>query len=203
MFVGSDVNARGTGLPLVALRSLAMQASIDQLGIEYMLTGSLVSSLQGEPRASHDIDIVAKLALSAAEQLVAEFPPPRYYADPDSMREAIQHGEMFNVIDVHEGEKVDVWLLTDMPFDRSRFARRQREVFEETAVVVSAPEDTILAKLRWCDLSGGSEKQYGDALRVYEVQHGELDLGYLESWVETLGVQKLWQRLLREAEPIA
>jgi hypothetical protein len=30
-------------------------------GIEYMLTGSLVSSLQGVPRLTHDIDIVVNL----------------------------------------------------------------------------------------------------------------------------------------------
>ncbi len=39
---------------------------------------------------------------------------------------------------------------------------------------------TILAKLRWAKLSGGSEKQFTDALRVFEVQAGELDLDYLE-----------------------
>jgi hypothetical protein len=32
MFGNSDVNARGSGLPLVALRSLAMQASIIRHG---------------------------------------------------------------------------------------------------------------------------------------------------------------------------
>jgi hypothetical protein len=31
---------------------------------------------------------------------------------------------------------------------------------------VSSPEDTILAKLRWAKLLGGSEKQITDALRV-------------------------------------
>jgi hypothetical protein len=30
----------------------------DRLSIPLMLTGSLVSSLQGEPRATHDIDVV-------------------------------------------------------------------------------------------------------------------------------------------------
>jgi len=39
----------------------------------------------------------------------------------------------------------------------------------DTEIWVSSPEDTILAKLRWANLSGGSEKQFIDALRVYEV----------------------------------
>jgi hypothetical protein len=65
---------------------------------------------------------------------------------------------------------------------------------------VSSPEDTILAKLRWAKLSGGSEKQCTDALRVYEVQFGKLDLEYLERWVKKLDVESLWERLKEEAE---
>ncbi|MBT9162957.1 MAG: hypothetical protein DDT27_01522 [Dehalococcoidia bacterium] len=65
---------------------------------------------------------------------------------------------------------------------------------------VSTPEDTILAKLRWAKLSGGSEKQFTDALRVYEVQYGQLDIDYLKHWVKTLDIESLWKRLTNEAE---
>lgn len=61
-------------------------------------------------------------------------------------------------------------------------------------------KDTILAKLRWAKLAGGSEKQFTDALRVYEVQFGKLDLGYLEQWVKKLKIESLWRRLIDEAE---
>jgi hypothetical protein len=67
---------------------------------------------------------------------------------------------------------------------------------------ISTPEDTILAKLRWANLSGGSEKQFMDAMRVYEVQHGKLDLDYLKNWVSQLQLNELWNRLKTEARPI-
>ncbi|MGD2154528.1 MAG: hypothetical protein PVG79_14760 [Gemmatimonadales bacterium] len=67
---------------------------------------------------------------------------------------------------------------------------------------VSSPEDTILAKLRWARLSGGSQKQETDALRVYEVQYSLLDTEYMEGWVEALGLRAEWQRLLEVARPI-
>ena len=35
--------------------------SLDDLDVEYMLTGSIVSSLQGEPRSTHDIDLVVAI----------------------------------------------------------------------------------------------------------------------------------------------
>ena len=53
---------------------------------------------------------------------------------------------------------------------------------------VSTPEDTILMKLRCSAQAGGSEKHLGDALRVYELQAGSLDEGYLDEWAVRLEV---------------
>jgi len=150
-------------------------ARLQQAGIEHMLTGSVVSSLQGEPRATHDIDVVIALRGTS---------------------------ELFNMLDAREGDKVDFWLLSDDDFDRSRFSRRVTEQFEGTSLVVSRPEDTILGKLKWSAMSGGSEKQFTDALRVYEVQHGQLDQGYLDAWAARLDVSVLLDRLRAQAEPI-
>ncbi len=57
-------------------------------------------------------------------------------------------------------------------------------------------------KLKWANASGGSEKQFHDALRVYEIQSAILDKSYMESWLEPLQITVLWQRLLAEAKPI-
>ena len=173
--------------------------TLDQAEIEYMITGSVVSSLQGEPRSTHDIDIVVAIQKSKAHRLVGFFSFPDFYLDEDSILDAIQRQSMFNLMDLSEGDKVDFWILTDEPFDRSRFSRRYREEFVGLKLYVSSPEDTILAKLRWAKLSGGSEKQFTDALRVYEVQYRRLDLDYLEHWAKRLDVESLWKRLTDEA----
>jgi hypothetical protein len=109
---------------------------------------------------------------------------------------------MFNLIDSHTGDKVDFWLLTDQPFDRMRFSRRRVEEVMGLQIAVSAPEDTILAKLRWAKLSGGSKKQFTDALRVYEVQSGNLDIAYLQDWANKIGVKDLLEEIEAEAETI-
>ncbi len=139
--------------------------ALDRAKIQYMITGSVASSLQGEPRSTHD-----------------------------------NRRTMFNLMDLRGGDKVNFWILTDEPFDRSRFSRRYREEFMGLKMQVSSPEDTILAKLRWANLSGGSEKQFTDALRVYEVQYGKLDRDYLNHWARNLYVESLWKRLMNEAE---
>src|SRR5207237_88204 len=101
-----------------------------------------------------------------------------------------------------EGGKVDFWLLTLEEFDKSRFHRKYVEEVFGFTLKVSAPEDTILQKLRWARLSGGSEKLFTDALRVYEVQALVLDRSYLDDWADRLGVRDLWERLLIEAQEI-
>jgi hypothetical protein len=178
---------------------------LDAMGIEYMISGSIASSLQGEPRASHDIDIVVAVRAPAAEvaaQLKVAFPEPDFYLDDEAVREAIVARSMFNLLDAREGGKVDFWLLTDEDFDRARFDRRYVEVFEGQRLFVSRPEDTILMKLRWAAMLGGSEKQFTDALRVWEVQHGRLDEEYLDRWARALQVADALGRLRQEARPL-
>jgi hypothetical protein len=175
---------------------------LETAGIEYMVTGSVVSSLQGEPRSTHDADVVVDLAVPQAELLLAAFSPPAYYLSEQSVREAIQRGAMFNLLSMSDGDKVDFWLLKSEPFDRSRFSRRLVADIHGVQFKVSTPEDTILAKLDWAAKSGGSEKQFNDALRVYELQYPTLDQKYLQTWAHQLNVVPLWERLKSTAEPL-
>lgn len=173
---------------------------LNQSEIPYMITGSIVSSLQGEPRSTHDIDIVIDIQKLKAKKLIKAFSFPNFYLDEDSIFAAINKQRMFNLIDVTTGDKVDFWILTDEPFDQLRFSRKINEKFMDIKMQVSTSEDTILSKLRWAKLSGGSEKQFIDALRVYEVQYGKLDMDYLNHWVKELDIQLLWKRLKNESE---
>ena len=174
--------------------------TLEDAGIEYMVTGSVASSLQGEPRSTHDIDLVVALQRSTIQKLIDAFPPPDFCASEASTLDAIETGGMFNIIDTNEGDKIDFWTLTDEPFDRSRFSRKYVEDVMGFSIQVSSPEDTILAKLKWSQLSGGSEKQFADALRVYEIQYGKLDLDYLADWAKTLDVESTLKRLQNAAQ---
>lgn len=131
--------------------------TLKDFGIEYMVTGSVASSLQGEPRSTHDIDLVVVLRESVAQQLVEAFPPPDFYLSEASILDAIDTGDMFDIIDTNEGDKIDFWMLTDQPFDQSRFSRKYAEDVMELRIQVSSPEDTILAKLKWAQLSGAAK----------------------------------------------
>lgn len=171
-------------------------AVLDASAIDYMITGSIASSLHGEIRLTHDIDIVLSIQESDIPVLIQAFPPPDFYLDEIAIIEAIRSEGMFNLLDINEGDKIDFWLLTNNDFDTSRFKRKIFVDFQSIKMKVSSPEDTILMKLRWAQLSGGSEKQLTDALRVYEVQYDTLDLEYIKNWINKLGVDELYQQLL-------
>jgi len=164
-----------------------------------MVTGSVVSSLQGEPRSTHDIDVVISLCSECSPRLIQQFPAPDFYLDENAVSDAVARKSMFNLLDVNGGDKVDFWMLTGEQYDLARWARRVCENILGEDVMVSAPEDTILAKLNWARMCGGSEKQFTDALRVYEVQLGKLDLDYLHDWAKKLGVEDLLERLESQA----
>ncbi len=172
----------------------------DAIHVDYMVSGSIASSLQGEPRSTHDIDVVVDLTEDKIPGLLAAFPFPDYYLEKENVLEALREQGTFNVIASEDGDKIDFWILTDDPYDQSRFSRRISEEVMGMRLNVSSPEDTILMKLKWAMLSGGSDKQSTDALRVYEVQYGKLDLEYIEKWARILRVGELWKGLKERAE---
>lgn len=174
--------------------------ALEDAQIEYMITGSIASSLYGEPRSTHDIDLVVAIKKTDSKKLLKIFHSPRFYLDEEAIISAIENNDMFNLIDTKEGDKVDFWILRDDPFDQSRFSRRQKEKITDFHMQVATPEDMILIKLKWAKLSGGSEKQFTDSLRIFEVQADKLDIGYIESWVKKLGLESLWKDLKAKAQ---
>jgi hypothetical protein len=172
---------------------------LDALGIDYMVTGAVASSLQGSPRAVHDIDILVRLNEEDPERLLEAFPPPEFHLNEASMRDAISAGGSFSLIHPQSGVKVDFWILTDDGLDRSRLARKQTVIFHGLQFNVSAPEDTILIKLKWAKVMGGKGKLFNDALHIYELQFEKLDLNYLKHWARELGIDDLFTQLQDKA----
>jgi hypothetical protein len=146
--------------------------------------------------------VVVRIGPADASRLISAFAAPQFYLSQSAVEEAVRTRRMFNLLEIDSGEKVGFWLLTNSAFDQSRFARRQRTDVGECFADVSSPEDTILMKLSWAKMAGGSEKQFHDALRVYELQADGLDRAYLNHWASALDVGQLWARLLTVAQPI-
>lgn len=84
----------------------------DGAGVAYMASGSIVSSIQGGPRSTHDIDLEWK-SIKMQLKLAESFPPPEYHLDEESIWKAIEYRDMFNLIEMVNGDKVDFRILKD------------------------------------------------------------------------------------------
>ena len=167
--------------------------ALDDVGVPWMLSGSLASAFHGTPRSTQDIDIIVVLTLRDLPALLAAFPEDDYYLSESAAREAVRVHGQFNVIDLQTGWKVDLILRKQRPFSLAEFDRRvEREVLG-VRVPVCSPEDSILSKLEWASKMGGSDRQLRDVTGIWELQRGALDLDYLGRWAGDLGVLGLWR----------
>jgi len=173
---------------------------LDETNTEYMLTGSIVSSFQGEPRSTHDIDMIIQLSLENVDRLIRYFPAPEYYIDKETTIKNIQTSQLFKLLNTSTGDKIDFYPLPNNEYEITRFRRKIQEEFNDLKVWITTPEDTILSKLRWCKLSNGSEKQFKDALHVYELQKDILDFSYITLWANTLALTDLFEKLKRDVD---
>lgn len=176
--------------------------ALERASIDYMITGSLVSSFQGEPRLSHDVDLVVALDAMQIDTVLQAFSDDEFYLSKEAIEAAVRTRHMFNLLQVSSGDKVDFWLLTDSAFGAMRFSRKLQEPLFGRPMYLSTPEDTILQKLSRAQQSHGSEKQFHNALRVFEVQFPLLDFAYLNHWAVELEVDDQLRRIECAAEPI-
>ncbi len=164
-----------------------LAATLEAAEVPYMLTGSLASTLHGEPRSTQDVDVVVVLTGSSLAALLRALPEDQYYVSEDAAREALRRQGQFNVIDLETGWKVDLILRKRRPFSVAEFERRETRELLGVRVPVCTAEDSVLSKLEWAKLGGGSERQLRDVRGVVERRRGELDLEYIERWAEELG----------------
>jgi hypothetical protein len=173
--------------------------ALDALNISYMVVGSFASNLWGRPRSTHDADMVAEIASDQAGPL-AQLLEDSFYAPEFVIREVAQHpGRHFNAIHLKQPFKVDIWSVQQEPYDRERFQRRVKVEMWGRPVWVASPEDTILHKLVWYKISPALQRQYQDALEVYEIQEPNLEQAYLDRWAQTLNVHEYLDQIREEA----
>jgi hypothetical protein len=167
-------------------------AALDAAGIPYMLTGSFASTLFGAPRTTQDIDIVIDPTSGSLEKLLHGFPEDTYYVSREAAREAYGAEGMFNLVDFATGWKVDLIIRKRRPFSQEEFGRRRMVEVLGTRLFVVTAEDVIVAKLEWAKL-GESERQLRDVAGVFRGQSGELDMDYIQRWVDFMKLGVQWE----------
>jgi hypothetical protein len=183
--------------------------TLERLGIQHVIIGAFAGTSYGVTRTTFDIDIVVELKEPQIIALADAYPSPRFYADPEQMRDAIRWGTLFNIIDSSTGRKVDLIPLTMKPgYDFALAQRIRRDISMTDGATVSAwfarPEDVIVGKLMaWSE--GGSFKHESDIRDIWVAIQLEddpdlsamFDVEYVDAWAKHLGenVEQFWQNL--------
>ncbi|MCL0065687.1 hypothetical protein M1N79_02210 [Dehalococcoidia bacterium] len=173
---------------------------LENAGIPYMISGSLGSSLHGEPRATNDVDLVIAPTARQLDIFIQSL-GEGYYVNGEAAQEAFRGRGTFNVIDYQAGWKADLIIRRNRPFSLEEFRRRIQGNVVGVPVFVVSPEDAILSKLEW-SRAGESERHFRDAQGVAVVQWDTLDKEYLRKWARELNVENLLDNLLRNAEKL-
>jgi hypothetical protein len=174
----------------------------EQLGIRYLVGGSLASSLHGVPRATLDVDLVIEIGQDDVAPFVDSLRGD-FYLDEGAIRDAIDRGTSFNLIDLESYFKADVFVARDDEPGRLQMERSHRYSLGDEPgheLVVASPEDVVAQKLYWFQLGDRvSERQWQDALGVLKVTGTRLDLEYLRRISALLGVAELLAEAARDA----
>lgn len=184
--------------------------ALDEIGAPYMIVGAFGGTIYGITRATLDIDIIVDLSEKDYEALSNKFPLPRYYADPEMIKNSVEMGIMFNIIDSSEGIKADLVPLKREPDYQIAFDRRIRETFtdendEPFEAWVAQPTDIVIGKLEaWNE--GRSNKHPDDIFAIlFFCLRGfssyQVDLEEVAEQAARIGSETLdmWQKTLARA----
>lgn len=172
--------------------------ALQENGIPYAIVGGYSAIYWGRPRFTQDADLLVDLKISQIGLLVDAL-SDEFVVSPEAIQDAVRNRSEFNLIHQAEVFKTDLWVAANTPYDRQVLERRQLGELGDLEVYYQSPEDTILSKLRWCKTANLSERQFGDALGVYEIQERSLHQNYLDHWARVLDVSDLLDKVRAEA----
>ena len=167
---------------------------LTRLQIPYMICGSVASSQYGEPRSTHDVDLVIDPTAQQLAALVKDV-GPGFYVSETAAREAFQRKSMFNLVDFNSGIKVDLIVLGADAFSIEEFGRKQNTIIGGRQFTMVSVEDSILSKLAWNKITP-SERQLRDVRQMILVQGDALDGDYLRKWAKVLDVNEQLEAML-------
>lgn len=170
-------------------------APLERAGIEYMVTGSVASIIYGEPRLTHDVDLVLSLEIENASELTDIFPLKGFYVPPvEVIRSEILRGAKghFNIITLATGFKADIYPAGIDELHQWALAKKRRFQFGEVSIWMAPPEYVILRKLEYYK-EGESDKHLRDISNMLKASGDMIDFEFLEKMIAKNGLTAQWQ----------
>ena len=172
----------------------------EALGLSYMVTGSVAAIVYGEPRFTHDVDLVVRVEGSRdAEALADTFPLDEFYCAPPeviAVEAARRRRGHFNIIHHDSGFKADVYLFAKDGLHAWGMANRRRVEVQGEDVWLAPPEYVIVRKLEYFR-EGGAAKHVDDIRGILALT--PVDDEALRARIDALGLNQIWSEVGRSS----
>ena len=175
---------------------------LEKVQIPYFVTGAVASIIYGEPRLTHDIDLVVELDDEKVEDIIDAFPADEFYCPPiEVIKLEIKrpYRGHFNLIHQETGFKADIYLFGQDKLHVWAMSKRRRYETEEGPIWLAPPEYVILRKLEYYR-EGKSEKHLNDIRNIMEVSSEIINKEVLLQKIGTYGLEEEWENVFESSE---
>ncbi len=158
-------------------------SKLNQLDCEYMVTGSVASMHYGEPRFTHDIDLVFSIKNQNLKSFENIFPLDDFYFPPLEVIQLEINRSLrghFNIIHNETGFKADIYTLGNDPLLKWGLLNKQKVEFDNCLLYVAPPEYVIIQKMNYWE-EGKSEKHIRDISAMIDTLEDNLKLDLIKS----------------------
>ena len=167
-----------------------------EIRARFIVTGSIAAIVYGEPRLTHDLDLLIFLTREQIDRLPEIFPSEQFYCPPPEVilfEAGREHRGHLNLIHIQTGFKADLYFEGNDPLHHWAFAKALTLRFMGEEVRVAPPEYVILRKLEFFR-EGGSEKHLRDIRMMLKNSGERMNLQKLSELVAERGLQPVWER---------
>ncbi|MBZ0200015.1 MAG: hypothetical protein K8H86_09115 [Ignavibacteriaceae bacterium] len=167
----------------------------DKLKSPYMVTGSVASIVYGEPRLTHDIDIVVTIPLPLIEKFQQLFPADEFYCPPIEVlkNEVIRENRGHcNIIHHTSGFKADIYFAGKDNFQHWALENIRVIDFLGEAMPIAPVEYVIIKKLEFYK-EGKAQKHINDIISILENSKEIINFDLLNKFLAQFGLAEEWK----------
>lgn len=165
------------------------------LNINFIISGSVASIVYGDPRVTHDIDLVIDIAKHDVDNLAKVFTNGEFYLPPKEVinleinRSSRGH---FNIIHMETGFKADVYLSGNDEFQKWALQNRREIKFDASLLPIAPIEYLIIKKLEFYK-EGKSQKHLTDIEAMLRESGDLINEKFLNAKLVQFGLEKEWE----------
>jgi len=171
---------------------------LNQNKFRYFITGSVAAIAYGDPRLTHDIDLVINMSSNEIEKFILAFPGNQFYCPPVEViktelnRKSRGH---FNLIHHETGFKADIYLTGEEELQLWAMKNSREIEFETSLIFIAPPEYVVIKKLEFYK-EGNAQKHLIDIQGILANSKELIDFDFLNKAIADRSLDEYWGKAI-------